>query len=255
MDAATLFPFFQHLAHESAKIIMPLFANPDLQVEWKADDTPVTYADKKAEEVLRRLISDEFPSHGVIGEEFGEENPDAEFTWVLDPIDGTRTFTAGSPHFGTLIALRHRGEPIWGAIHLPAIRQLYVGNNEGAWCNNREVRVRETPALADCFLVYTDPKGPYDRHSLAGWHALVGATGQARSWGDCFGYTLLASGGVDIMCDPIMNLWDIAALLPVLRGAGAAVSDWQGLTPAGADSLIACHPRHHATVLHLLNPS
>jgi myo-inositol-1(or 4)-monophosphatase len=254
MDAATMFPFLQRLAHESAKVITPLFANPDLQVEWKADATPVTYADKKAEEILRKLISDEFPSHGVIGEEFGSDNEEAEFTWVLDPIDGTKTFTAGSPHFGTLICLRQNQRPIWGAIHLPIMRQLYIGNNEGAWCNEREIHVRDTPALKDCFLVYTDPKGPFQRHSITGWNTLFASTGQARSWGDCFGYTLVASGGVDIMCDPIMNLWDIAALLPVMRGAGAVVSDWQGNDPSLADSLIACHPRHHATVVSILNP-
>lgn len=255
MDAAIIIPFLKHLAGESARVIKPLFASPDLRVEWKSDRTPVTYADRKAEEVLRQLIAKEFPGHGIIGEELADAQSDAEYTWVLDPIDGTRSFAAGSPHFGTLICLQHHGRPIWGAIHICMLDQLYLGNNDSAWCNDRAIQLRDAPALEDCFLVTTDPKGCFDRHSLAGWNALVAATGQYRSWGDCFGYTLLASGGADIMCDPILNLWDIAALLPVMRGVGAAITNWQGGDPIGGDSLVAAHPRHHARIIELLNPA
>lgn len=255
MEATAMIPFLKHLASESARVIKPLFADPGLRVEWKSDDTPVTYADRKAEEVLRALISKEFPEHGIIGEEFANEREDAEYTWVLDPIDGTRSFTAGSPHFGTLICLQHQGQPLWGAIHICMLDQLYLGNNASAWCNDRAVRIRETPALGDCFLLTTDPKGCFERHDRAGWHNLLAATGQYRSWGDCFGYSLLAGGGADIMCDPILNYWDIAALLPVMRGAGVAVSDWKGADPIHGDSLVAAHPRHHARIIGLLNPA
>jgi len=254
MDASTMIPFLRHLAHESAQVIKPHFANPNLKVEWKADHTPVTYADRKAEEVLRELIAREFPDHGLIGEEFENTDEQAEYTWVLDPIDGTRSFAAGSPHFGTLICLRHRGEPIWGAIHICVLNQLFLGNNQTAWCNDREIRVRETSNLKDCFLLTTDPKGAFDRHSAEGWNALVAQTGQYRSWGDCFGYSLVAGGGADIMCDPILSLWDIAALLPVMRGAGAVITDWQGNDPVRGDSLVVAHPQHHGQIIQLLNP-
>ena len=253
-DDLDLIRFLKHLAFESAKVINPHFANPDLQVEWKADETPVTYADRKAEEVMRSLIEKEFPDHGIIGEEFGESNPDADYTWILDPIDGTRSFAAGSPHFGTLICLREKKVPIWGAIHISSIGKLYIGDNITCWCNDRPVALRQPPALGDCFLLTTDPKSPGRYHSAAGWDALVAATGQYRSWGDCFGYTLLISGGADIMTDPILNLWDIAALLPVLRGAGAAVSDWNGNEPTGPKGLVATHPDIHRQVIRLLNP-
>lgn len=254
MDAASMIPFLKHLSAESAKVINPLFFNPDLQVEWKEDNTPVTYADKKAEEVLRELIGKEFPDHGIVGEEFPNVNEEAEYTWVLDPIDGTRSFAAGTPHFGTLICLRKNKQPIWGVIHICALNRLYIGNNETCWMNDRPVKMRETPDLKNCFLLTTDPKRPYLHHSTEGWNKLLASTDQFRSWGDCFGYTLLASGGADIMCDPKMSLWDMAALLPVIRGAGAAVSNWNGNDPVGSDSLIAAHPRHHAKIIEILNP-
>lgn len=254
-DDKAIIGFLKLLAAESARVINPLFARPDLKVEWKADDTPVTYADRKAEEIMRALIAREFPGHGIIGEEFGNENPDAEYTWILDPIDGTRSFAAGSPHFGTLICLRKNGEPLWGAIHLPALGQLFIGDNTTCLRNDHPTTLREPPALAGCFLLTTDPKGPARHRNGAGWEALVNATGQYRSWGDCFGYTLLASGGADIMADPILNLWDIAALIPVLRGAGAVATDWHGGNPVGADSLVAAHPKIHAQVIALLNPA
>ncbi len=255
LDELSIIPFIKLLACDSAKVINPLFSNPNLKVEWKEDDTPVTYADRKAEEIMREMISMEYPDHGIIGEEFGESNPGAEYTWVLDPIDGTRSFAAGSPHFGTLICLRHLGQPIWGAIHLSALGKLYIGNNESCLCNDHPIALRTPPALEECFLLTTDPKSPPRYHSASGWNALLGATGQYRSWGDCFGYTVLVSGGADIMTDPILNLWDIAALLPVLRGAGATATGWDGSGPKGDKGLVACHPDLHQHVIRLLNPA
>lgn len=252
-DDPSIIPFLKQLAFESAKVINPLFANPDLEVEWKEDHTPVTYADRKAEEIMREMINKQFPDHGIIGEEYGSENPEAEFTWILDPVDGTRSFAAGSPLFGTLICLRHNDIPIWGAIHISAIGKLYIGNNTFCWCNDQPLVVPNPPPLEKCFLVTTDPKSPGQYHSQAGWDRLLAATDQYRSWGDCFGYTLLVSGGAHIMADPILNLWDIAALIPVLNGAGAAISDWQGNPPTGESGLIACHPDIHSRVIELLN--
>jgi myo-inositol-1(or 4)-monophosphatase len=253
-DDQGIIDFLKLLAFESAKVINPLFTNPDLTVEWKADDTPVTYADRKAEEVMRTLIQREYPDHGIIGEELGSENPDAEFTWVLDPIDGTRSFAAGCPNFGTLICLRKNGAPVWGAIHISSTGKLYIGNNDMCLCNDRPVKLRQPPPLKDCFLLTTDPKSPPQLHNPAGWNALLAATGQYRSWGDCFGYTLLVSGSADIMTDPILNLWDIAALMPVLKGAGAMATDWNGGEPDGTKGLVAAHPDIHGEVIRLLNP-
>lgn len=250
----SLYRFITHLAEESAKVINPHFANPDLQVEWKADTSPVTIADKHAEEVMRELISKEFPDHGILGEEFGEHPGQSAYSWILDPIDGTRSFAAGSPHFGTLICLTKNSVPIWGAIHLSALGQLFIGNGSTCWRNDHPVEIPVPPPLKDCFLLTTDPKAPAQLHDPSGWEALLGATGQYRSWGDCFGYTLVLTGGAHIMTDPILNLWDIAALIPVVTGAGAAISTWSGGPIAAADSLVVAHPDIHRQVISLLNP-
>ncbi|MCC5839302.1 MAG: histidinol-phosphatase [Opitutales bacterium] len=254
MEPSEMRPFLAHLARVSAEAILPLFADPDLKVELKADQTPVTCADRRAEEILRREIGRTFPDHGIIGEEFGETANEAEYTWVLDPIDGTKSFAAGSPLFGTLICLRQGTQPIWGAIHLPVTGQLFVGNAEAAWLGDRPLRLRTPPPLKECLLLTTDPKSPPLHRNPEGWQALLDATGMYRSWGDCFGYTMVARGAADIMCDPIMNLWDTAAILPVLRGAGAVATDWHGGDPALSDSLLVAHPAIHGKLLEILNP-
>jgi histidinol phosphatase-like enzyme (inositol monophosphatase family) len=242
------------LARISAQEILPHYNNSNLQVEMKADHTPVTIADRRAEEVMRTFLDRECPDHGVIGEEFPPLRENAEYTWILDPIDGTKTFAAGCPLFGTLIGLRHREQAVWGAIHLPALNLLYIGNNSEAWLNGVPCSIRNTENLRNCCLLTTDPKAPSKYHSPEGWQSLLNTTGMYRTWGDCFGYTLIASGGADIMCDPTLNLWDLVALLPVLRGAGAAVCDWQGKPADTATSLIAAHPQHIAQIVSLLNP-
>ena len=253
LSEATIIPFIKTLAYESAKVINPMFANPGLQVELKADNSPVTYADRKAEEVMRALIEKTFPDHGIVGEEYGESRPDAELTWVLDPIDGTRSFAANCPLFGTLICLRQNKLPVWGAIHISSIGKLYIGNNEQCWCNDRVVCLRKPPPLAECFLLTSDHKLVARYQDAGKWDKLISATGQYRSWGDCFGYTLLASGGADIMADPILEIWDISALIPVIRGAGAVATDWQGTDPVGKRSLVCAHPDVHGQVLEILN--
>lgn len=253
VSAADIVPFLKLLARASGRVIVDGFNRPDLEVEWKEDETPVTWADRKAEELIREHIQREFPDHGLIGEEFPDVRPDAEYNWVIDPIDGTKAFTTGSPHFGTLICLRRGSSPLWSAINLPAVGRLLIGNNDVAWCDDRPIRVRETVDLADCMILTTDPRTPPVYHDPRGWEDLLAATGEYRSWGDCFGYALLAMGKADIMCDPILNLWDVAALLPILRGAGAAVSDWKGGPPDTATSLVAANPVHHAEVIRLLN--
>jgi histidinol phosphatase-like enzyme (inositol monophosphatase family) len=252
--AGDLRPFLRHLTGLTGPLALEWFNRPDLVVERKADRSVVTEVDRRIEEVLRREIGREFPAHGILGEEHADTGVDAEYTWVVDPIDGTQSYVSACPLFGTLIALRRGTEALWGAIHLPALGLLYLGDNVHAWCGERPLRVRETPLLEDCLLLTTEFTSPAKHQSGAGWEALVSAVGLTRGWGDCYGYTLVANGTADIMGDPIMNLWDIAALLPVLRGAGAAVSDWRGGAPETATSLLAAHPRHHARLVALLNP-
>lgn len=242
--------FLIELAHASGDFIRPLFGRHDVAVELKGDLTPVTAADRGAEELLRRMIKARFPAHGILGEEFGPENIEAEFVWVLDPVDGTKSFVTGVPLFGTLIALLHRGEPVLGCIHQPILRQLMVGDGQTTTLNGVPVRCRATRALADATLLTCDWVSPSIHQDGAAFDRLSRTVKLARTWGDCYGYLLLASGWADIVVDPIMNPWDIAALVPVVRGAGGVISDWQGGAAYPANSTIAAAtPELHAVTL------
>lgn len=253
MDLAPYRAFLIELAEKSGDFIRPFFANPSLAVEFKADESPVTAADKGAEKLLRSLIAAKFPSHGVIGEEFGNDRPDAEFVWVLDPIDGTKSFITGVSLFGTLIALMYHGQPVLGAIHQPILRQLMIGDNTTTTLNGRAVRLRPTVRIEEATFLTSDPINPAKYQNGPAYAALEKRVRLSRTWGDCYGYLLLAAGFADIMCDPIMNPWDIQALIPVVRGAGGVITDWQGRDPVKAESIVAANPSLHPLVITALN--
>ena len=227
------------LARASGDFIRPFFARTDLAVETKADRTIVTAADQGAERLMREMITRRFPEHGIIGEEYGTERPDAEWVWVLDPVDGTVSFAAGVPLFGTLIALQRRGQPVLGIIHQPVLGELLVGDESGTVCNDRPVRCSTTSRLADALVLTTDVAAVPASQNGAAFMAMISRARQLRGWGDCYGYLMVAMGRADLMCDPSMHPWDIAALIPVIRGAGGVITDWQGRDPVGATSIVA----------------
>jgi myo-inositol-1(or 4)-monophosphatase len=246
--------FMIELAEQSGDFVRPLYGSPGLVVESKADQSPVTAADRGAEELMRARIAKKFPSHGIIGEEFGTERGDAEFVWVLDPIDGTKSFITGVPLWGTLIALLHRGQPVLGAIHQPILRQLVVGDGTATTLNGRAVRTRACARIEDATLLTSDPFNPAKYQNGAAYEALARRAKLVRTWGDCYGYLLVATGWADICLDPIMNPWDIAALVPVIRGAGGVITDWRGGAAYPAESTIAAAtPALHAQVIATLN--
>ena len=254
MDSSPYRSFIAELAEQSGALIRPYFGQKNLVVEIKADESPVTAADRGAEKLLRQLISQRYPDHGVIGEEFGSENTNADFVWVLDPIDGTKSFAAACPLFGTLIALLHQGQPILGAIHLPVLNQLFIGDNVTTTLNGGQVRARKTSRISDATLLTSDTLNLAKYQNGAACERLVNAAKLYRTWGDCYGYTLVANGWADIMFDPIMNPWDIAALVPVIRGAGGVITDWSGKDPMNATSTVAAAtPELHAAVIAELN--
>lgn len=242
------------LAAESGAFIRPLFGHRGLTVESKADQTPVTAADRGAEELMRAMIKKRYPEHGIIGEEYGSERPEAEFVWMLDPIDGTKSFITGVPLWGTLIALLHHGQPILGCIHQPVLGQLLVGDGTSATLNGRPARVRSCARLADATVLTSDPLNPAKFQDGAAYEQLLRAAKLCRTWGDCYGYLLVATGLADVMLDPIMNPWDIAALVPVIRGAGGVITNWQGAAPFPAESIVAAGPELHPQVIAALNP-
>lgn len=245
--------FLLELARASGDLIRPYFKAPGLAVETKSDQSPVTEADRGAEKLMREMIARRYPRHGIMGEEFGIQDPDAEWVWVLDPVDGTKAFAAGCPLFGTLIALLHCGEPILGAIHQPVLGELMVGDGRITTLNGRPTRVRECARVEDAVLLTSDPFNPAKYRNGAAYEALARRARVARTWGDCYGYLLVAAGWADIMLDPIMNPWDIPALVPIVRGAGGVITDWYGGNPVKSDSTVAAGPALHGAVIAALS--
>lgn len=253
MDLAPYRTFMTELAHESGDFIRPLFRQQSIAVESKSDQSPVTIADRGAEELMRARIAKRFPEHGIIGEEFGPEHAEAEFVWMLDPVDGTKSFITAVPLWGTLIALLHRGQPVLGCIHQPVLEQLMLGDGRETTLNGRAVRCRSTSRIEEATLLTSDPINPAKYQPRSNYDALQTRAKLVRTWGDCYGYLLVASGWADICVDPIMNPWDIAALVPIIRGAGGTITDWHGATPFPAESTIACGTAElHAQVLAAL---
>ena len=252
MDVDALIALVRELADESGDLIRRHFRSPSLAVELKTDQTPVTEADRAAEEVMRRKIRARFPDHGIMAEELGSERTDAEYVWVLDPIDGTKSFVSGVPLFGTLIGVLHRGEPILGAIHQPILRELCLGDGTTTTLNGRRVRVRSTARLADAVLLASDTTTAARYQDGAAWERLVSKVRWLRTWGDCYGYLLVASGEADVMTDPVMSPWDLLPLVPIIRGAGGVITDWEGGDPVRGSSSIAANPALHAEVMACL---
>ena len=253
MELSPYRTFMAELAQESGDFIRPLFRQPSVTVQTKSDDSPVTIADRGAEQLMRATIARRFPSHGIIGEEFGSERADAEFVWVLDPVDGTKAFITGIPLWGTLIALLHHGQPILGCINQPVLDQLMIGDGTTTILNGRTVRCRNTTRLESATLLTSDPLNPGKFQPKSNYPALEARAKLVRTWGDCYGYLLVASGWADVCVDPIMNPWDIAALIPIIRGAGGIITDWQGGAAYPAESTIACATAElHASVLATL---
>jgi len=211
-------------------VIRPLFRSA-LLVEAKGDASPVTAADKEAELVMRRLLGESFPSHGLWGEEYGPERADAEYCWVLDPIDGTRAFVTGRPLFGTLIGLLHRGRPVLGIIDQPATGERWIGLRGEATRFRApfggSAGCRPCAAVGDAELSCTSPDMFRDE-DRPGFERLRAAARRVTWGGDCYAYGLMALGLVDVIAESTMKPWDWAALVPVIEGAGGRVTGWGG---------------------------
>jgi histidinol-phosphatase len=223
-----LLDFAQDLAWQAGKITLAYFGT-GVVPELKADQTPVTIADREAEQRLRALIQARFPDHGILGEEYGAVNPGARYRWILDPIDGTKSFVQGVPLYGVLIGLERDNEPIVGVCFLPALNELIAaGRGEGCTVNGRRAQVSPVTELADAVLVCSDAESfaAYDR--AAAFDALRARARFTRTWGDCYGHMLVATGRAEVALDPIMNVWDCAALMPIVIEAGGTFTDWHG---------------------------
>ncbi len=217
-------------ADVAGAVIRPFFRRAGLAAELKGDASPVTVADRSAEQAMRAVLRERFPEHGILGEEFGLERAQARWRWVLDPIDGTRAFITGRPQFGTLVALLNDGVPVLGIIDQPVLRERWVGV-AGRPTRFRgmdgEAGCRACPALERAELSCTSPE-MYAPEETAAWRRLRGAVRRASFGGDCYAYGLLALGQIDVIAEADLKIWDWAALLPVIEGAGGRLTDWRG---------------------------
>jgi myo-inositol-1(or 4)-monophosphatase len=258
MTAVDLVAFVDDLATVSGEAILPFFRT-SLGVEDKnaggAFD-PVTAADRAAEVAMRTLIQRNFPSHGIIGEEFGGERTDAEFVWVLDPIDGTKSFISGLPAWGTLIALTHRGVPVLGMMHQPFMRERFSGDGTRSHyrgpAGERDLMVRPCASLAEAVLYTTSPR-LMNEADRAAFGRVEEAVRLSRYGGDCYAYCMLAAGHVDLVIETEIKPHDIVPLIPIITGAGGLVTTWEGGSAQGGGRIIAAgDARVHAAAMALL---
>ncbi len=247
-----LLDFAVGAAQEAGAIVMDYFQTA-LSPERKPDHTFVTVADRKAEERLRALIRQAYPDHGILGEEFGEQQSSSGWTWIIDPLDGTASFLHGVPLFGVLLGLEVEGEVILGVANFPALGELVsAGRGMGCFWNGRRAAVSSVDNLKEALLLYTDGAGfePHGRE-LAFRH-LTAATRMHRSWGDCYGHILVATGRAEVMLDPVMNIWDCAALLPILQEAGGNFTDWEGRPTIRGGNAISTNARLFDQVMQVV---
>jgi histidinol-phosphatase len=197
--------------------------------ERKEDNTPVTLADREAEQLLRDMIARHWPDHGIIGEEFGHLNSDAYYTWIIDPIDGTKSFVSGVPLYGTLLALTEGERPLVGVAHFPALDDtLYARRGGGCFWNGRRARVSTKENLSEAVLLASEFTYFHLTNRWDAWQRLVNQTYIQRTWGDAYGYFLVATGRAEIMLDPAMHVWDCAPLQVIMEEAGGTFTDWKG---------------------------
>ena len=273
MTAVDFAAFVERLAQVSGDLILPFFRSA-IGSEDKSRGgvfDPVTEADRGAEAAMRRLIAQTFPAHGVIGEEYGVDRADAEYVWVLDPIDGTKSFISGLPTWGTLIGLMHRGRPVYGMMAQPFTRERYFGDGKRAklrtlapsrgdalpteWAN-RTLRTRACASLAEATLSTTSPaliREPADR---AAFERVEAKARLSRYGGDCYAYCALAAGFVDVVIETGLKPHDVVALAPIIEGAGGVITTWDGEGASNGGRILAAGDRRvYDEALSLLSAS
>lgn len=236
--------FAVDLAREAARVSLPYFRGAYEETDKGGPGAfdPVTQADHEAEAAIRSLIAARYPDHGVIGEEYGEDRPDADHVWILDPIDGTRAFIAGLPLWTNLIALRSEGRPVVGVIGQPYLDEVFLGGPTGARLikggAERPLAVRPCPSLNDALIATTDPD-LFSGAELGAWTQLRAAARLARLGCDAYAYAMLAAGRIDLVAESGLKVWDWSALVPVITAAGGAVTNWRGEAPDGSGQILA----------------
>jgi histidinol-phosphatase len=252
------------LAEAASRATLGYFRTDAFQVERKSDRSPVTRADKEAEQLVRTMVAERYPEDGILGEEFGKVAGRSPFEWIIDPIDGTKSFISGVPLYSTLVGLTLQGEPIIGVIAIPALGELVIGiRGGGAWygCGNglnavalQPTHVSNVEDLADGVFVVSQVDNFSKRGAQTAYETLESKSYISRSWGDGYGYLLVATGRAELMVDPIVNPWDIAAVAPVVVEAGGRFSSWSGEYDIHAGHGFASNGHVHEVALQVLKP-
>ena len=236
------------LARQAGKLTMTLFQRDDVAVERKSDNSPVTQADRQAEQLIRQEVARQFPEDAFLGEEFGEEEGTSGFRWIVDPIDGTKSFITGVPLYGTMIGIEWERESVAGVVYIPGLDEgVYARVGGGAWFVRGEsepvaASVSQRDSLADAVFLTSQVDSFGLRHAAEAYRELESACYITRTWGDCYGYLLVATGRADIMVDPIMSVWDAAALQPIIEEAGGKFTDWTGQPTIHSEEGLATTP-------------
>ncbi|XZE54821.1 inositol monophosphatase family protein [Planctomycetaceae bacterium SH139] len=248
------------LGEQTAAVTLRYFRDASLAVEAKADESPVTIADREAESEFRRLVSEQFAEDAVLGEEHEDLAGTSGYRWVVDPIDGTKSFVAGVPMYSTLVALEYEDRPIAGGIWIPALGEVAVAAAQlGCWyrpsrgADWQVARVSSRDRLDRAIFVTTAADSFAEVDSLDRFERLQQAAWFTRTWGDGYGYLLVATGRADLMVDPIVSPWDIAAIAPVIIEAGGLFSDWQGVATTKGTQAVGTNGILHAQILELLS--
>ncbi len=248
----TLLEFAVETAEAAGRLTLRYFQG-DFEIERKPDATLVTAADRAAEQHIRQAIASRFPEDGLVGEEFGEARPQARRRWIIDPIDGTFSFVHGVPLYGVLVGIEEGEEPIVGVIHLPALGEtVAAARGQGCHWQGRRARVSRTGDLSEAVLMATEMNPARLGGRWAGLERVLQEVGPARTWGDCYGYVLVATGRADIMIDAAMSVWDCAALLPVIEEAGGRFTDWAGRRTIRGGNAMASNGLLHDRVVEKL---
>jgi histidinol phosphatase-like enzyme (inositol monophosphatase family) len=258
-DIAERLAFAHRLADSAGAVIRPFFRKP-IAVDDKGDGRrydPVTEADRAAETVIRKLIGEAYPDDGILGEELGDAKGSSGYRWVIDPIDGTRAFISGQPLWGTLIALEHHGTPVIGVLDQPVLAERFVGCNGKAELVTPEgttaLKTRACPGLKSALLSTTHPWDYFDESEGPAFVRLAQQVQMSRFGGDCYAYGLLASGFIDLVVEAQLHAWDVAALIPIIEGAGGSITDWNGKPVENGGRVIAAgDKRVHAEALAIL---
>jgi histidinol-phosphatase len=226
----------------------------DVAAELKSDGSPVTIADRSSERLVREWIERRFPSDGILGEEYGTAREDAKRTWIIDPIDGTKSFVRGIPFWGSLVAVVEGEDVLAGAVSCPALgEKLVAAPGEGCWWNDSRASVSTVADLASATVLTSEAAFKNNEDRFRGWLALANAAAVSRTWGDCVGYLLVATGRAEVMVDAVVSAWDVAPLLPAIVEAGGVFTDWTGKATVFGESPIATNPPLPETARRILN--